>query len=643
MSSSARLTLISMPWSSYARPSAALSALAAFVEQHVPEVSVQVRSEYVEAAQSMGIVLYSYVAERCFAIGEALYGSLYYPEKEGDCRRAYVEWAKLYQPDLSDPESEFAAFQARLDEHARSLAEEVAASSDVVGFTCSFAQLFASLLVARRIKEKNPECVIVLGGPSVSSAVGPSLLREYPFVDYIVQGEGELPLAALLRARLDGAPLTRSEILTAASTGPAAKFFEVERLDDLPEPNYDDYARRAERYDIDWHLPIEGSRGCWYDRARKTGDPTQTCFFCNLNVQWNGYREKSVPRVAKELASLSSRYRIGKAFFVDNIMRHRGVEELAHAIAALDRDLDLFYENRANLKAKELLALWEAGLSATQFGIEALSTSMLKRIGKGTTMIQNLEVMRLCTELEIDHIANLITDFPGSTEAEVNETVLLIDEFAGAYQPLHLYPFELGRGSTVDALRARFGIVNVRNADRYRPGLPDDVWSRLELIDLDFELDAPRVDWSPVHEAVERWTRRHNRQDQLVGARGESLGGKLLVYRDCVDFLIIEDLRDGELSSGTFEGLYKDVYLECLSTHSLGALAERFPDASEADLQTVLDFFVEGRLMVREGDRYLSLALATSPRVAAKRIRAADQPAFTTRRSMGRLALAVVD
>jgi hypothetical protein len=52
--------------------------------------------------------------------------------------------------------------------------------------------------------------------------------------------------------------------------------------------------------------------------------------------------------------------------------------------------------------------------------------------------------------------------------------------------------------------------------------------------------------------------------------------------------------------------------------------------------------FVDDRLMVGEGDRYLSLAVATSPRVAAKRIRAADKP-LPVRRSMGRLALAVVD
>ena len=41
-----------------------------------------------------------------------------------------------------------------------------------------------------------------------------------------------------------------------------------------------------------------------------------------------------------------------------------------------------------------------------QFGIEGLSSAFLRRIGTGTTVLQNLEVMKTCQELEIDNLAN---------------------------------------------------------------------------------------------------------------------------------------------------------------------------------------------------------------------------------------------
>jgi radical SAM superfamily enzyme YgiQ (UPF0313 family) len=119
--------------------------------------------------------------------------------------------------------------------------------------------------------------VTVRGGSTVSARVGSSLLDEYPFIDVVIQGEGEHPLVALLDVLTGGLP--RSEIagvLRRRATGAlprAARLWEVERLADLPIPDYDEYADQASEHGIDWTVPIEGSRGCWWDRARRTGNP----------------------------------------------------------------------------------------------------------------------------------------------------------------------------------------------------------------------------------------------------------------------------------------------------------------------------------------------------------------------------------
>ena len=365
----------------------------------------------------------------------------------------------------------------------------------------------------------------------------------------------------------------------------------------------------AEELGISWALPLEGSRGCWWDRVRRTGDPKNACYFCNLNVQWGGYRQKTSERLVAEMAALSDKHKNLRLYFLDNIVRSSGIVEFAEAIKKLGKDFDIFYEMRANIKPHELLALKEAGLSAVQFGIEALSTSVLKRVGKGTTTIQNLQVMKLCYELRIFNGANLIVDFPGATLEEVEETRHNLLNFAIAYQPLNISTFGLGVDSTVDALRERFGISNVRNDDVFKKGLPAEVWKRLRLLNLDFDGPAG-VDWAPVKEAVQQWFALHQ-------------GGftPLLRYQDGGSFVSVIDDRQAQHLEGFYDGLARDVFMYCMEIRTFDQIARRFCQAEATELQEVLEKFIDDQIVFHEAGRYLSLAMALTPEIAARRIR----------------------
>ena len=207
-----------MPWASVERPSPALSALAAFVHRELPDVRVAVRSEYVELAQRIQVP-YEPIAEFCYEIGEALYASLLYEGRDETVADAFAAWARgrgsAQLQELSDEQLLRALHDLRqeLRAHARAVAHEVAPDSDVVGLSCAFGQVFASILVARYVKEARPECLVVLGGSSVSAAVGPSLLAEYAAVDCVVQGEGERALIAILNARSTGEPVSHPNVL----------------------------------------------------------------------------------------------------------------------------------------------------------------------------------------------------------------------------------------------------------------------------------------------------------------------------------------------------------------------------------------------------------------------------------------------
>jgi len=53
------------------------------------------------------------------------------------------------------------------------------------------------IIATQKLKAKHPHKIIILGGPS-ASALGGNLLKYFPWVDYVVIGEGETVLQNLL-------------------------------------------------------------------------------------------------------------------------------------------------------------------------------------------------------------------------------------------------------------------------------------------------------------------------------------------------------------------------------------------------------------------------------------------------------------
>lgn len=68
--------------------------------------------------------------------------------------------------------------------------------ADVVGFACYIWNIDMTLHVASLLKSVRPAVKIVLGGPEVSYTAR-CILEQHPYIDYIVQGEGEEAFAKL--------------------------------------------------------------------------------------------------------------------------------------------------------------------------------------------------------------------------------------------------------------------------------------------------------------------------------------------------------------------------------------------------------------------------------------------------------------
>lgn len=76
---------------------------------------------------------------------------------------------------------------------------EFCKSFDVIAFSCYIWNITQTLEVCRLIKKFNPNCLILLGGPEVSFENNEII--SLPFVDFIIEGEGEIAFSEFLNCK----------------------------------------------------------------------------------------------------------------------------------------------------------------------------------------------------------------------------------------------------------------------------------------------------------------------------------------------------------------------------------------------------------------------------------------------------------
>ena len=608
-----RLALISMPWPLANRPSIQLATLKSFLKEKAPEIEIDCHHPYLQVGNLLGIQVYNTIAERTW-VAEAIYAYLLNPEKMAEIlelvRKEHASRTKEAPPDLKTISSKI--HRLHQDHHF----DLEWSSYDLVGFSICLSQLTSSLYMIRQIRARHPKCRIVVGGSSCAGELGYSLLANLPEIDFVVSGEGELPLLELINRikndQLEGDESSGLLWRDAQGNIRGGELKQLPDLNDLPLPEYRDYfdelSRQPRLASLIPSLPLETSRGCWWHRV-KAGSVERACKFCNLNLQWRGYRSKEPHQVAGEMEELAARYASLKFFFVDNILDNNKLHELFRCIKNVERDFEIFTELRASASRSDLIQMRQAGVTQVQVGVEALSTRLLRKINKGTTAIQNIEIMKHCEELGIKHLSNLMLGFPGSDEEDVAETLNNL-KFVMPFQPLRKVRFWLGQNSPVALHPEKHGIRRITNHPHYQRLLPDSLADSLCLMVKNYVGDRTRQKklWRPVAREIERW------QQSYASLRRQHFPTPLLSYRDGGDFLLIRRRGEGsEIETFRLRGSSRAIYRFCETRRTLGEIRRKFPDFSSDKLQTFIAHMVGKRIMFQEGKRVLSLAVSEEP------------------------------
>lgn len=96
-------------------------------------------------------------------------------------------------------DEDISIYEATINDNLDGILEDIMSyEADVVGFSCYLWNIEDVLYISENIKKLKPETVIVLGGPEVSYE-SEDLLKEMPYIDYVILGEGEERFGRLLR------------------------------------------------------------------------------------------------------------------------------------------------------------------------------------------------------------------------------------------------------------------------------------------------------------------------------------------------------------------------------------------------------------------------------------------------------------
>ena len=604
------MALVSMPWSLFNRPSIQLGSLKAYLNTHADWLSVQDSYPYLEVASRLGPELYHWISQNSW-VGEALYSALMFPEQKDAARKLALQYVKNAGRKIQRL-FDFEALQTVLASQLQCLIEHHDWNKfQLVGFSVCFNQLLSSLAAAHTLKQAFPKVPIVLGGSSCAGDTGRSILNNFAFVDFVIEGEGEIPLLHL-NEHLYGKRKKLPAGVFANSQPPASHFLnkgtseshpQMSNLQKLPTPDFQEYFRiKQQLFDkapFIPEIPIEFSRGCWWNR----------CNFCNLNLQWCGYRSKKAAQVLNEVQSLSQLHRCLDFTFTDNMLPPQESIRFFQETKELDSDLQFFAEIRSDMRQKPqdepFMIYSQGGLSTIQVGIESLSNSLLKRMNKGVSVIENICAMRNALECAITLNGNLITQFPGSTPAEIAETLENL-KFVFPYTPLSVAAFFLGHNSPVANDPKKFGIMAITDHPNNCRLFPRTILKKMHLLVKGYRGDRvyQKALWKPLVRMVAEWQNFHE-------SRKESAIRKpLLAYRDGGSFLIIrQETEDGTVLNHRLQGLSRQIYLYCTEIRTKDAIAAEFPQMDFPKILAFLDDLNRKRLLFIEDQKFLSLAV----------------------------------
>ncbi|MDM8554065.1 radical SAM protein [Desulfococcaceae bacterium HSG7] len=297
---------------------------------------------------------------------------------------------------------------------------------DIVCITSTSPLFLSAVEIAREIKKRFQDIIIIAGGPHITAL--PEEVLVYEYFDIAVIGEGEVTLLEVLESLNNGRPLDKVNGIALRTQGVVIRTAPRDRmpnLDVLPLPAWDLLPSLGPPYQTsivgtkkNKSTPIITSRGC-----------PGRCTFCDTSTFGRSYRFFSAKYVLSMIQHLMENYGIDDYLIYDDTFctdKNR-LEEICRGI--IDRRWRITWQCCARIEQVnyELLKLMKkAGCWEIEYGIESGDRSILKKMRKGVNLEKARKIIKMTHNLGIEARGNFIFGNIGETRESLEKTIRFI-------------------------------------------------------------------------------------------------------------------------------------------------------------------------------------------------------------------------
>lgn len=365
----------------------------------------------------------------------------------------------------------------------------------VFTFQC---QIFTKELLIR-LKDQYKGKVIVGGAGLSTNGISAkqndfgSFLLDNKLVDHYIRGEGERVIIDLLKGSTDLPGLDNDN------------FEQINELDKLPYPNYDDVIGLGYKYTTGTpQIPVTGSRGC----VRK-------CSFCDIHTAWRKYRYRSGKNMAEEFIYHYEKYGVTNFWFTDSLINgamasfREFCQELVNYYKANglpDRTFNwggqFIVRDRKSMPPRDFEMASRAGMNGVAMGVESLSESVRDHMKKG---FNDSDLDYTLSEIHRNNMNCyflMIVGYPSETLADFEQGLDKFREYKKYALDGTIYGVNLGTTASIDEGTPLYDDIHregmdARGYDWILPNNPDlDIMERIRrriimqevLMDLGYKI-----------------------------------------------------------------------------------------------------------------------------------------------------------
>lgn len=312
---------------------------------------------------------------------------------------------------------------------AELVAAALAAKPDLIGITCAYTVQYPTTCSVARALKRAMDVPIVIGGAHCSAL--PEKTLADGCVDYVVIGEGELPLLALCAHLERGVSLAGVRGIAYRDAAGKSQLTEKEPMEDvdgLPMPArhlfdmngyiHSPYSHNGSTLRMPYATMIT-SRGC-----------PLACSFCSVHTIWGrNNRTRSPRRTVDEIEHLQRAYGVREIHLEDDMLTldRARVIDICREIVARGLDVTWTTPNGVSVNTLNeplLTAMKASGCYQLALAVESGSPSVLRNLMKKNVSLDHArEVVAMMRRLEMGVFLFFVIGMPGETEADVLKTI----------------------------------------------------------------------------------------------------------------------------------------------------------------------------------------------------------------------------